>query len=229
MGMDEMFGWKAKSPQIAHRSVERSGAFDGGLAAQTQGLMAGTRVASNLGWRSVEALAVGDTVLTFDHGMQQIIEIRRRVVWIDAAQGGTGLPVVVPAGALDNRTELTLLPDQGVLVDCDAAQDMYGDPFAVVPASALEGVRGIHRAAPFQEIEIIAIYFARDEVIYAEGGTLVHCPATTIALDQFLAADAATYDLLGTSDAAFIAECLMREDQILASVGRVSGAAAAYC
>ncbi|WP_241525652.1 Hint domain-containing protein [Pseudophaeobacter leonis] len=42
------------------------------------GLLAGTHVASNLGWRPVEALCAGDKVLTFDHGMQTIVEVCAR-------------------------------------------------------------------------------------------------------------------------------------------------------
>ncbi len=49
MGMDEMFGWKTKPIEIHRRTAEMSGAYDGGLAALAHGLMAGTRVASNLG------------------------------------------------------------------------------------------------------------------------------------------------------------------------------------
>ena len=168
MGMDEMFGWKTK--MMNRRTAETTGAYDGGLATATTGLMAGTRVASNLGWRAVEALTVGDSVLTFDNGMQQITEVRRTVMWTDAPDTAAALwPVIVPAGALENRTELTLLADQGVLVECDAAQDIYGDPFAVIPAQSLVGVRGITRAAPQQQIELIVMSFAEEQVIYAEG------------------------------------------------------------
>ena len=170
MGMDDMFGWKTKTNAMPRRSLEATGAYDGGLTALTHGLMAGTRVASNLGWRAIEALAVGDMVLTFDNGMQEITEIRRSTVWMDAPDTAPAMwPVIVPAGALGNRQELTLLADQGVLVESDAASDMYGDPFAVIPAQSLDGVRGIYRAAPAQQIELIAVYFADEQVIYAEG------------------------------------------------------------
>lgn len=230
MGMDDMFGWKNKTTGMHRRSIETTGAYDGGLAALTHGLMAGTRVASNLGWRATESLAVGDMVLTFDNGMQEITEIRRSSVWMDAPDTAPAMwPVIVPAGALDNRQELTLLPDQGVLVECDAAADMYGDPFAVIPAQSLDGVRGIYRAAPAQQIELIAIYFADEQVIYAEGGALIHCPANTTALDKFLEMQPATYDVLNTRDAAFLAECLVMEDAMLASGGWVDGQMAVHC
>ena len=231
MGMDEkMFGWKNKANGMHHRSIEMTGAYDGGLAAQTHGLMAGTRVASNLGWRAIEALAVGDQVLTFDNGMQDIVEIRRMTFWSDAPKSAPAIwPVTVPAGALGNREELTLLADQGVLVESDTAADMYGDPFALIPAHTLEGLRGIYRQAPVGQIELIAVYFAQEQVIYAEGGALIHCPATTTALDAFLATDTASYNMLSTYDATFLAECIGVEDEVLATGGWVDGQMAVHC
>ena len=89
MGMDTMFGIGLKTIQPAKRSAEMGGAYDGGIAALSHGLMAGTRVASNLGWRAIEALAVGDMVLTFDHGMQAITEVRRANMWLDAPETAT--------------------------------------------------------------------------------------------------------------------------------------------
>jgi hypothetical protein len=137
--------------------------------------------------------------------------------------------VIVPAGALGNRDELTLLADQGVLVESDAASDMYGDPFAIVPAHALNGVRGITRAAPAHQIELIAVYFADEQVIYAEGGALIHCPANTTALDKFIECQPSSYDVLNIRDAAFLAECLVMEDQMLATGGWVDGQMAVRC
>jgi len=223
-----MFGWKNKTNEMQRRAVETSGAFDGGLAMMTHGMMAGTQVASNLGWRNVEALAVGDAVLTFDNGMQPITEIRRRVFWLDAPETDAALwPVVVPAGALDNQAELTLLADQGVMVESDAATDMYGDPFAVVPAIALVGVRGITRRAPRQQVEVIALYFADEQMIYAEGGALVHCPVRQTVLDSLLTGAGQTYDVLSNEDAMFLAECIAIEDHVVATGGCVTRAEAA--
>lgn len=230
MGMDDMFGWNSKPPGIHRRSIETSGAYDGGLAALTHGLMAGTHVASNLGWRVIEALTVGDMVLTFDHGMREITEIRRSTVWLDAPETSPAMwPVIIPTDALGNRTELTLLADQGVLVESDAAADMYGDPFAIIPAHVLEGVRGIYRAAPPHQVELIAVYFADEEVIYAEGGALIHCPANSLALDKFIEVQPSTYDVLNIRDAAFLAECLTIEDQMLAKGSPVASQMAAHC
>ena len=230
MGMDDMFNWKTKASGMPKRSIEMTGAYDGGLNLQTHGLMAGTKVASNLGWRAIEALTVGDSVLTFDNGMQEITEVRRQTFWMDAPDTpAASWPVYVPVGALDNREEMILMADQGVVVESDGAADAFGDPFAIVPAHSLAGVRGIMRAAPAQQVELIAIYFADAQVIYAEGGALIHCPTNTVALDAFLNADTDAYAVLSPRDAAFVAECLVIEDQMLASGGWVDGQAAVRC
>ena len=212
-----MFGLGFKTQQPARRAVEMSGAYDGGIATLSHGLMTGTRVASNLGWRAIDALAVGDKVLTFDHGMRMITEIRRAHVWLDAPETAEMMwPVVIPEGALGNREDLVLLPDQGVMIESDAAQDMHGDPFAILTAHSLVGLRGIHRREPMQRVELVAVYFEHDEVIYAEGGALIHCPADMSTLDKFLDAATPTYTVLSGEAAEELAFHISLEDHMIA-------------
>ena len=211
-----MFGTGFKAKQPNRRSVEMTGAYDGGIATLSHGLMVGTRVASNLGWRAIDALAVGDKVLTFDHGMQVITEIRRAHMWLDAPETCESLwPVVVPEGALGNREELILLPDQGVMIESDAAQDMHGDPFAILTANSLVGLRGIRHRQPMQRVELIAVYFAHDEVVYAEGGALIHCPRDMSTLDKFLEAGTATYQVLSGEEAEELADMMYLEEEFM--------------
>lgn len=214
VGMDEMFGNGFRTTQPAKRSAEMGGAYDGGIATLSHGLMAGTRIASNLGWRAIEALAVGDMVLTFDHGMQPITEIRRAHMCLDTPETDDALwPVVVPEGALGNREEMTLLSDQGVMIESDAAQDMHGDPFAVLTAQSLVGVRGIIRRQPSRPVDLIAVYFANDEVIYAEGGALIHCPRDLSTLEKFISSSRdATYTVLSGEAADALADYICIED-----------------
>lgn len=210
-----MFGLGFKAQQPTRRTVEMTGAYDGGIATMSHGLMTGTRVASNLGWRAVDALAVGDKVLTFDHGMQEITEVRRAHMWLDAPDSCETLwPVVVPVGALGNREELVLVPDQGIMVESDAAQDMHGDPFAILTAHSMVGLRGIHRRQPMQRIELISIYFTHDEVIYAEGGALIYCPRDTSTLHKFLEAEPQTYQVFNGEQAEELADMIYLEDTI---------------
>ena len=211
-----MFGMGFKPQQPIRRAVEMTGAYDGGLATLSHGLMAGTRVASNLGWRAIDALTVGDKVLTFDNGMQEITEIRRAHMWLDAPESAETLwPVVIPVDALGNREELTLLPDQGVMVESDAAQDIHGDPFAVITAISLVGLRGIRQRQPMHRVELITVYFAQDEVIYAEGGALIHCPCDMSTLDKFLEAGTQTYQVLSGEAAEELADMMYLEDQMM--------------
>ena len=214
-----MFGLGYKFRLPLRRAVEMTGAYDGGLAMLSHGLIADTWVASNLGLRAIGDLSVGDKVLTFDHGMQVIKEIRRAHMWLDGPDTAEVLwPVVIPANALGNRKELTLLPDQGVMVESDASQNTHGDSFAVLTTQSLVGLRGIHQRQPMQPmqpIELIAVYFAGDEVIFAEGGTFFHCPTNTSTLDKFLEAGPQSYPILSGAAADELAAMILLEDQMM--------------
>lgn len=197
-----MFGWTKTAHSAPRQMAETSGAFDGAAVFAGHGLLSGTKVASNLGWRSVEAIAPGDQVLTFDHGMQVVAEVRRTVLFADAVSVPSHLrPVKVPAGALGNRTELRLLPEQGVMVETDAAMDIHGDPFAVVPAASLIGFNGIHRDTTISQIEIVTLFFAQPQVIYVEGGALLFCPAAHLQLADMLDPASQPYDVLTMDEA----------------------------
>jgi hypothetical protein len=215
-----MFGWRIKAERMNYRAAEMSGAYDGGLEAATHGLMAGTRVASMMGWRGVESLAKGDMVLTFDNGMQEVLDVRRVTINLDAAEDDQALwPVIVPPEALGNKEKLTLLPDQGVMLECEAASDFQGDPFAVVAAQTLVGVRGVHRASPVTRIELISISFSEDQVIYAEGGALILCPALTTTLDRLLHGTETAYGMLNFEDAAYLVNCFDLEQSQAENLG----------
>ena len=202
-----MFGWKKNN--APRRMPETSGAVDGGFFA-TRGLVAGTRIGTSMGWRAVEALAAGDMVLTFDNGLQPLVEGRRETYWLsDAAIGDTAL-VIVPAGAMGNSVDVALLPDQGVLIESEAACDSHGDPFAVLRAKTLTGFRGITRVAPLAHMEIITLVFEYDEVVYAEGGVLLHCPRAIVRIDD-LGQTLPAYQVTPDRDAAFLVECMMVE------------------
>lgn len=143
---------------------------------QAEGIVAGTRIATAMGWRAVESLAPGDMVMTFDHGMRPVISVERLALWSGHGRCPRSLmPLAVPVGALGNSAPMLLLPEQTVLVESDLAEQVFGDPFALIPAAALEGYRGIDRITPHQTVEIVLIRFAEAEVIYANGTGMIHC------------------------------------------------------
>lgn len=177
----------------------------------TCGLVAGTKVATQMGWRVVEAVTAGDQVLTFDGGLQTVAAVTRQVVCTHGARTDyADWPLTVPAGALGNREDMILMPQQAVLVESDTAEAVFGDPFAMIPAAALDGFRGIYRTAPAAQFEVVTLQFAQDEVVFANIGALFFCPAAT---DLLTAPAAEGYHMLGMEHAELLVQYLELEDR----------------
>lgn len=164
-----------------------------GAGRVAEGLFAGTLVATEQGWVAASELRPGNRVVTFDTGLQTLRAVGRGRLSSPARDlPRAACPLSVPAGALGNRRPMLLLPGQSVLIESDAAEELYGDPFALVPASALEGWKGIARVAPEAEIEVVFPEFDGDEIVYAEGMALVHCarqnPMIVATAEELIAA-----------------------------------------
>lgn len=143
-----------------------------------QGLIAGTLVATELGWQPVEDLQAGDRVVTFDSGMRPVKAVKVSTLYTAAEAAPPQVwPVQVPAGALGNRTAMQVLPGQPLLIESDVAEDLFGDAFLMLRAGVLDGYKGITRHAPAPEVTVVTLEFDRDEVVYANGTLLVQCPA----------------------------------------------------
>lgn len=195
--------------------TDRSGAWNGVEQVSTTGLVAGTKVATPTGWRSVEGVIEGDKVLTFDGGMQTVVAVKRRVLWAGGRPCPDHMwPMLVPAGALGNREDMWMAPEQHVLLESDTAEQVFGDAFALIPAAALEGFRGIQRAFPHDKVDVIELVFAQDEVVFANSGALFFCPRGDDFLgDVFGAKDDALYTPLSVEQADDLVECLAIEDE----------------
>ena len=184
-----------------------------GAAFVTEGLLEGTQIATPEGWRAVERLSPGDRLLTFDGGPQSVIAVQSAQVEAGhTAWPQAHWPLEVPDGALGNRGVLRLLPCQPVLLESDLAEDMFGDPFALVPAAALEGWRGIARAAPRPQETAHILILPTDAVIYAAGHALVYCPADSSAGLPGFGEDRAGYVPLSLATAREFVACLIAED-----------------
>ncbi|MEG3661588.1 Hint domain-containing protein [Celeribacter halophilus] len=167
---------------------ERTGAWDGALSdghrLLTSGLIAGTKVATEIGWRDVEALQAGDKVLTFDDGLQTVRKVSRRWTYQEPHLTPEEFwPLDVPEGALGNRTGLILLPDQPVMMESDSSEATFGDPFTLIPARALEGYKGIDRLCADIPVEVVALHFDTEQVVFGNIGALFYCPAKGGASD----------------------------------------------
>ena len=144
---------------------------------RASGLVAGTKVATSIGWRPVEALIAGDKVLTFDDGLQKITRLDRTLLYSEDKPCPRHLwPMEVPTGALGNQSPMRLLPEQSVMLESDTAEEIFGCPFSMMPAAALEGFRGITRTDPRGSVEVVSLCFAQDQVVFANIGALFLCP-----------------------------------------------------
>jgi hypothetical protein len=126
-------------------------------------------------------------------------------------------PLHVPAGALGNQYPMTLLAEQSVMIESDSGDMLFGDPFQLLSAADLDGVRGIERRMPRSEHLVIQLQFDNDEVVFANSGALIFCPSLGVVnMADLLAArpDAAQYAVLSSEEAKMLLDCLEDEDLV---------------
>lgn len=138
----------------------------------TTGLIAGTLVEGSQGWMPVEDLRIGDALQSYDGGLVRVLGLDRQ--WTAPKMGD--FAILVPGGAMDNCSDLTLLAGQTLLIDTLGDDTLSDAIVALIPAAAVEGWLGAHRVSLDRSVEVITPRFADDEAIYANSGTLLHCP-----------------------------------------------------
>ena len=124
----------------------------------------GTLIRTDRGERAVEDLAVGDRIITADHGAQEIRWIGAREV----AAKDNFAPICVARGALGNDRDLWLSPQHRVLISGDKARLLFGKDEALVAVKALVNDRDI-LVKPGGTVEYFHILLDRHEVIFANG------------------------------------------------------------
>jgi hypothetical protein len=135
------------------------------------GMLSGNLVETVSGWSDIGDLRCGDAVATFDGGYAPVKRIERRHVW-PAAPAGL---IHVPGGALDNCSDVELLPGQDVLIALPWVEDRFDCAGVFVAASALVGFRGITRQSLTRPIEVLSLRFDDEEIVYVNSGTLIRC------------------------------------------------------
>lgn len=171
-----------------------------------EGIVATTPIATPDGWCCAGDLSVGMQVVTFDGGIQRLIHALK--LPLESAPPDFW-PLRVPCGALDNRAEVMLLPDQKLLIEADCAEDLFGDPFALIPARALEGWRGIERFRPPPHLVTVQLQFARHQLVYASRGLLLSCPGDALSEDMAAPQD---FSACSLTQARHLVLCLMAEE-----------------
>jgi hypothetical protein len=142
------------------------------------GIAEGTQIAAAAGWRRIEDLRPGDRVLTVDAGLLRLRGIQRQVPVLQASElPESARPLALPPRALGNREPTILLPDQAVMIESEAAEAIYGDPMALLPARALIGLRGIAPALSAAPTVSFQLLFDAPQLVYANVGAMFLCPA----------------------------------------------------
>jgi len=181
-----------------------------GPSVRTAGLCALTPVATPLGWRVAGDLGPGDLMLTMQGTPAPVLTCHHFATTDTAATPLSLWPLRVPAWALENRADLVLLPGQGVMIDCDLAEILYGDPLVVLPAMALEGWRGITRAPPHPGAASVELTFALDVVIYASRSLWLTCPGAPPGADPWH--QSGDHSTLSLSQSRHLVACLIGQD-----------------
>ncbi|MEO1777388.1 MAG: Hint domain-containing protein [Pseudomonadota bacterium] len=127
-------------------------------------LAAGTPIATARGDVVIEALRVGDHVLTRDHGLQPL-RAKTMQTMVFRTRHDRARPVMIHANRLGPghpRTDIVLSPQHRVL-DCTGATER------LIPAHRLTGRAGIRRMRGVRQVQYLNLLFDRHEVIYAAG------------------------------------------------------------
>lgn len=134
----------------------------------------GTRIMTPDGETAVEALEIGDRVVTRDHGAQRISWIGSTKVTPGRIAANASLrPILIRKGALGTdlpQRDMRVSRQHRVLVRDWRAEVLYGDEGGVlVPAFALCNDSSIVEDRPTEDVTYIHIAFENHEIIYADG------------------------------------------------------------
>ena len=151
----------------------------------------GTRILTPRGEVPVEELAVGDRVVTRDHGIQPIRWIgRREINATQLAMAPKLRPVLIRADALGPgrpERDMRVSRQHRILIRDWRAEMMFGaEDGVLVPAHALCNDSSITEERPREGVTYLHIAFDRHEVVYADGieaESLHPAEAMTTAVD----------------------------------------------
>lgn len=135
----------------------------------------GTLVATSTGWRPIELLSEGEEVWTFDDGLQRLLGVKRRVVPPHEHGARAGVPLVrIPARALGNERDIVCTATAGIMVECENASDPMGEPYAVLPASALVGVCDVSAYELEKPVAFYTLQLNKEQAVYLDSGLPFH-------------------------------------------------------
>jgi Ca2+-binding RTX toxin-like protein len=132
----------------------------------------GTMIATPMGERRVEDLAVGDRVITRDNGIQAIRWVGRRdLTAAEMARASHLRPVRIRAGALGNglpERDLLVSPNHRILIANEKTSLYFDDREVLVAAKHLIALDGVD-VVEVDDLAYIHIMFDQHEVVLSDG------------------------------------------------------------
>ncbi len=132
----------------------------------------GTRIATARGEVAVEALSVGDKIITRDNGLQEIRWIGRYAYSSGDLDAAAHLrPIRICKGALGNdlpERDMMVSPNHRILVSNDKTALYFEESEVLVAAKHLTGLTGVH---PVSDVQTTYIHLMLDahEVVLSDG------------------------------------------------------------
>lgn len=178
------------SARPSRRSVARPPST--GAMLREVGLISGTMVATDTGWCPIERVLADDQIMTFDNGMQTVVQNRSMLIRRKDIPEHKAFTMFIPRGVLGNRADLNLLPMQEVVLESDAAETAFGNAFVLTPSILLDGYKGITRHPIMSDIKLHMLTFKAEQIVQADGEMLMLAQsercfspfAETVAADQ---------------------------------------------
>lgn len=132
----------------------------------------GTEIATLDGLRPVEALRVGDKVITRDNGYQEIRWIGIKSLSASELLSQPHLrPMVVRKDAFGDgcpERDMMVSPQHRMLISDPQTSLLFGESEVLVAAKHLAGGKAVHRGAP-RAVTYVHVLFERHEVVLANG------------------------------------------------------------
>ncbi|MBK4215503.1 Hint domain-containing protein [Paracoccus caeni] len=131
----------------------------------------GTMIETTAGLRRVEALRVGDRLLTQDHGPQPLRWTGSQRIELTDLNDHLR-PILISAGALGEelpQADLRVSPQHRVLVRSAVARRMFGTEEVLVAAKHLVGLPGISVDQTSRRIVYVHLLLDRHEIVFSNG------------------------------------------------------------
>jgi hypothetical protein len=134
---------------------------------------AGTRITTIAGPKPIEDLCNGDLVLTMDNGYRPVQSVGiRQVAAASHAMAEHLRPIRIKAGALGAgfpACDLTVAPEQRVLLRVPRARALFGEAEVLVPARALLIRDGVEVASDNAPVTYAQLTVGHHEIVFANG------------------------------------------------------------